>query len=144
MGSDRLSNAADGRLPPQPSGPWPFCPGALLRLPYRSTGGICSVGAPRPGAKWPAAAAPDTSKRALSPGDHHPMKAPNRNAIISVMLAVSDTPKAVAWYEKALGARLLWTLGSVAGMEIGGAAFFVHEPVEGHFRAPQDVGTTTV
>ena len=66
-GSDRLSNAADGRLPPQPSGPWPFCPGALLRLPHRSTGGICSVGAPRPGAKWPAAAAPDTFQTRSEP-----------------------------------------------------------------------------
>ena len=38
---------------------------------------------------------------------------------LSVMLAVTDTPKAVEWYQKALGARLLWSLGSVAGLAVG-------------------------
>lgn len=60
------------------------------------------------------------------------------------MLAVPDTPKAVEWYAKALGARLLWSLGSVAGLEIDGAPFFLHEPVEGRFASPQQIGTTTV
>jgi uncharacterized glyoxalase superfamily protein PhnB len=36
------------------------------------------------------------------------------------MLAVADTATAVAWYERALGATQLWSLGSVAGMEIAG------------------------
>src|SRR5215510_12191896 len=62
---------------------------------------------------------------------------------ISVMLAVPDTPKAVAWYEEALGARLLWSLGSVAGLEIDGAPFFLHEPVTGRFASPKEIGTTT-
>ncbi len=60
------------------------------------------------------------------------------------MLAVADTPKAVEWYEKALGARLLWSLGSVAGLEIDGAPFFLHPPVENRFASPKDLGTTTV
>lgn len=64
--------------------------------------------------------------------------------VLSFMLAVPKTPAAVQWYERALGARLLWSLGSVAGMQIGGAAFFLHEPVEGRFDAPQAIGTTTI
>jgi uncharacterized glyoxalase superfamily protein PhnB len=62
---------------------------------------------------------------------------------LSVMLAVSDTPKAVDWYTKALGARLLWSLGSVAGLEIDGAPFFLHEPVRDRFTSPKEIGTTT-
>lgn len=60
------------------------------------------------------------------------------------MLAVPDTPKAVRWYQKALGARLLWSLGSVAGMEIDGAPFFLHEPVKDRFASPVEMGATTV
>ncbi len=37
--------------------------------------------------------------------------------VISAMLAVADTPAAVAWYTHALGATELWSLGSVAGLE---------------------------
>jgi len=62
---------------------------------------------------------------------------------VSVMLAVPNTPKAVEWYNKALGARLLWSLGSVAGLEIDGAPFFLHEPVKDKFSSPQQLGTTT-
>lgn len=43
--------------------------------------------------------------------------------IISVMLAVSDTPTAVEWYKRALGATVLWSLRSVAGLEIAGHRF---------------------
>jgi PhnB protein len=46
---------------------------------------------------------------------------------ISVMLIVPDAEAAIAWYARALGARELWNLGGVAGLEVGGAAFFVHE-----------------
>lgn len=59
------------------------------------------------------------------------------------MLAVTDTPKAVVWYQQAFGARLLWSLGSVAGLEMDGAAFFLHEPVKGSFASPKEIGTTT-
>ena len=59
------------------------------------------------------------------------------------MLAVPDAPKAVDWYNQALGARLLWSLGSVAGLEINGAPFFLHEPVKNAFSSPKEIGTTT-
>ena len=71
------------------------------------------------------------------------MESPTQQTVLSVMLAVTDTPQAVAWYTRALGARLLWSLGSVAGLEIAGAPFFLHEPVEGRFSSPKDLGTTT-
>jgi uncharacterized glyoxalase superfamily protein PhnB len=43
------------------------------------------------------------------------------------MVIVPDADAAVAWYKAALGATELWNLGGVAGLEIGGAAFFLHE-----------------
>lgn len=46
---------------------------------------------------------------------------------ISVMLIVPDAEAAVAWYKGALGATELWNLGGVAGLEIEGAPFFLHE-----------------
>jgi uncharacterized glyoxalase superfamily protein PhnB len=63
---------------------------------------------------------------------------------ISLMLAVPDTPAAVDWYKEALGARVLWSLGSVAGLEIDGAPFFLHQPVQNAFASPKEIGTTTV
>lgn len=71
------------------------------------------------------------------------MEPNTHSTAISVMLAVSDTQKAVAWYQQALGARVLWSLGSVAGLEIGGAPFFLHEPVKGSFASPKELGKTT-
>lgn len=68
----------------------------------------------------------------------------SHQTVISLMLAVPDTPKAVDWYQRALGARLLWSLGSVAGLEIDGSPFFLHEPVENRFQSPLEIGTTTV
>ncbi len=72
------------------------------------------------------------------------MNAPTGGTVISLMLAVPNTPKAVEWYQQALGARVLWSLGGVAGLEIDGAPFFLHEPVENKFDTPQQVGVTTV
>ncbi len=46
---------------------------------------------------------------------------------VSVMLIVADADAAVAWYKDALGATELWNLGGVAGLEVGGAPFFLHE-----------------
>jgi PhnB protein len=46
---------------------------------------------------------------------------------ISVMLIVPDADAAVAWYQDALGATELWNLGGVAGLEVDGAPFFLHE-----------------
>jgi PhnB protein len=62
---------------------------------------------------------------------------------ISVMLAVSDAPAAADWYKKALGAMELWNLGSVIGLEIGGAAFFLGEPGNNGWESPDKLGTTS-
>jgi PhnB protein len=64
---------------------------------------------------------------------------------ISVMLIVPDAEAAVAWYKGALGATELWNLGGVAGLEIEGAPFFLHEvnpnnPVED---SPDRIGVTS-
>src|SRR3954447_3311025 len=72
------------------------------------------------------------------------MTPPRGGTVLSCMLAVPDTPAAVEWYAKALGASVLWSLGSVAGLEIDGAPFFLHEPVKDKFASPGDIGTTTV
>ena len=66
-----------------------------------------------------------------------------QRVIISLMLAVTDAPAAVAWYEKALGATILWSLGSVAGLEIEGAAFFVGEPANNGWESPEKLGITS-
>jgi len=71
------------------------------------------------------------------------MNSAQPKTVISLMLAVQDTPAAVDWYQKALGARVLWSLGSVAGLEIDGAPFFLHEPVKNSFDSPKDLGVTT-
>ena len=70
-------------------------------------------------------------------------KTANTQPIISVMLAVNDTPAAVIWYKKALGATELWSLGSVAGLEIAGAAFFLGEPANNGWESPEKLGITS-
>ena len=64
---------------------------------------------------------------------------------LSVMLIVSDGAAAVTWYITALGAGRLWDLGGVAGLDLGGAPFFIHEAVPGKNREPSPtaVGLTT-
>lgn len=63
--------------------------------------------------------------------------------VISVMLAVTDTPSAVEWYKRALGATVLWSLGSVAGLEIAGAPFFLGEPADNGWESPTKLGITS-
>lgn len=63
--------------------------------------------------------------------------------LISVMLAVTDVPAAVLWYKRALGATELWSLGSVAGLEIAGAPFFLGEPENNGWESPAKIGTTS-
>ena len=63
--------------------------------------------------------------------------------LISVMLAVADAPAAVEWYKRALGATLLWSLGSVAGLEVAGAPFFVAEPENNGWESPTKLGITS-
>ena len=67
----------------------------------------------------------------------------NNQLVISVMLAVSDAPKALAWYKKALGATELWNLGSVVGLQIAGAPFFLGEPANNGWETPVKLGITT-
>jgi len=59
------------------------------------------------------------------------------------MLAVDDTPAAVEWYKRALGATVLWSLGSVAGLEIAGAPFFLGEPANNGWESPSKLGITS-
>ncbi|WP_433537802.1 VOC family protein [Micromonospora sp. CA-249363] len=65
--------------------------------------------------------------------------------VISVMLIVSDADAAVAWYRTALGATELWNLGGVAGLEIGGAPFFLHQvdPENPTETSPGQLGITS-
>ncbi len=66
-----------------------------------------------------------------------------QGTIISVMLAVADTPTAVEWYKCALGAIILWDLGGVAGLEIAGAPFFLGEPHNNGWESPTKLGITS-
>jgi uncharacterized glyoxalase superfamily protein PhnB len=65
--------------------------------------------------------------------------------VISVMLIVPDAPRAIDWYTTALGARELWNLGSVAGLELDGAPFFLHEvnPLNPTETSPEQAGATS-
>jgi uncharacterized glyoxalase superfamily protein PhnB len=60
------------------------------------------------------------------------------------MLAVENARAATDWYKQAFGAAELWSLGSVVGLEIDGAPFFLHEPTQRGFESPKVVGATTV
>jgi PhnB protein len=71
------------------------------------------------------------------------LDSPARSPVISLMLAVPDTPAAVEWYKRALGAKLLWSLGSVAGLEIAGAPFFLGQPESNGWETPQVLGQPT-
>ena len=62
---------------------------------------------------------------------------------LSVMLAVPDAPAAVEWYKQALGATVLWSLGSVVGMELEGAPFFLAEPANNGWESPSNLGITS-
>ncbi len=76
------------------------------------------------------------------------MLAPAMATQISPMLAVSDGNTAIEFYKAAFGATVLWRLGDghvVAGLEIGGAPFFLaHESPPHGTRAPNAAGFTTV
>jgi PhnB protein len=64
--------------------------------------------------------------------------------VISLMLAVEDASASAEWYASALGARQLWSLGSVIGLDIGGAKYFLHEATDNGFTSPTTIGQTTV
>jgi PhnB protein len=71
---------------------------------------------------------------------------PGASPRISVMLIVPDGARAVRWYYDALGAEVLWDLGGVAGLRVGGAPFFLHEanPDNPAEDSPDRVGQTSV
>ena len=68
-------------------------------------------------------------------------------AQIAPMLAVRDGKAAIAFYQAAFGAEVLWSLGEehvVAGLAVGGAQFFLaHESPAYGTRSPDGVGFTT-
>jgi len=64
--------------------------------------------------------------------------------VVSVMLAVADARAAKEWYGAALGATVLWDLGSVVGLDIGGAPIFLGEPEGNGWDTPATAGTRTV
>ena len=59
---------------------------------------------------------------------------------ISLMLAVEDAAAASAWYQRALGARVLWDLGSVVGLSVAGAPIFLGEPENNGWESPRKLG----
>jgi PhnB protein len=67
---------------------------------------------------------------------------------IAPMLAVGDAEAAIAFYQAAFGATLLWRLGDdhvVAGLEIDGAPFFLASEAPPYgTRGPAEAGYTTV
>jgi PhnB protein len=67
-----------------------------------------------------------------------------RAPVISVMLAVSNASAAARWYAQALGATELWNLGSVVGLNVQGAAFFVGEPENNGWETPATLRSRTV
>lgn len=72
-------------------------------------------------------------------------EAQQQSTSISVMLIVADGQAAVDWYKRALGATELWNLGGVAGLEVEGAPFFIHEanPSNPAEDSPDRVGFTS-
>lgn len=67
---------------------------------------------------------------------------------IAPMLAVDDGDAAIAFYQTAFGATVLWHLGGghvVAGLDIDGAPFFLASESPPHgTRGPASAGFTTV
>lgn len=68
------------------------------------------------------------------------------DVVISVMLIVPEAENAISWYKKALGATELWNLGGVAGLEVVGSSFFLHEvnPNNLSETSPTRAGVTSV
>lgn len=67
----------------------------------------------------------------------------NASISISLMLAVTNAAEAVDWYKKALGATELWNFGSVAGLAIDGAPFFIGEPAANGWESPAKLKITS-
>jgi PhnB protein len=72
------------------------------------------------------------------------MERDSSSPLISLMLAVPDASEAAHWYAKALGAIELWNLGSVVGLSVAGAPFFLGEPANNRWDTPTSLGSRTV
>jgi PhnB protein len=72
------------------------------------------------------------------------MASDTHGPVISVMLAVPDAAAAAEWYTRALGATVLWSLGSVVGLTVEEAPFFLGEPAQNGWDTPTALGTRTV
>jgi uncharacterized glyoxalase superfamily protein PhnB len=59
------------------------------------------------------------------------------------MLAVGNARAATDWYAHALGAEVLWDRGSVVGLALRGAPFFVGEPANNEWETPERLGMTS-
>ena len=71
------------------------------------------------------------------------MTADAQHPVISVMLAVPDATAAAQWYSRALGATELWNLGSVVGLTVAGAPFFLGQPENNGWDTPAALGSRT-
>src|SRR5262245_8063070 len=80
----------------------------------------------------------------VGPEQESSVTSSTRGPVISLMLAVHDAPAAAEWYKRALGAVELWNLGSVVGMEVEGAPFFLAQPEKKDWGSPRQLGSTTV
>ncbi|NUU19638.1 hypothetical protein HP550_20540 [Cellulomonas humilata] len=69
---------------------------------------------------------------------------PAETPVLSVMLAVPDAGAAARWYAQAVGATTLWDLGSVVGLSIAGAPFFLGQPEGNGWDTPAGLGGRTV
>lgn len=67
-----------------------------------------------------------------------------RPPVVSLMLAVPDAAAATEWYAEALGTTVLWSRGSVVGLSLDGAPFFLAEPANNGWDTPVSLGSTTV
>ncbi len=87
----------------------------------------------------------ESKNHAATSGDTEFAAPPVAAPVISVMLIVPDANAAAAWYKRALGAAELWNLGGVAGLEISGAPFFLHEVNPGNpaETSPGQAGVTS-
>ena len=61
---------------------------------------------------------------------------PAETPVLSLMLAVPDAGAAARGYAEALGATTLWDLGSVVGLSIAGAPFFLGQPEGNRWDTP--------
>src|SRR6266852_6852436 len=67
-----------------------------------------------------------------------------QRTVISLMLAVPDAAAAARWYAQALGATELWNHGSVVGLTVQRAPFFLGDSANNGWDTPGNLGSRTV